>query len=211
VTWSDREAKIEKIRSWTVGPASPQGNDEAAVAILDFWTSDWRALAARLRAGDSGLAPDLFERPILKMGRYLFQLPWVVAMQNNATAAINNLRRLGARRDEAREETRRIEPRVAALFEERNFRVVLNNRLERTNDDDPGEVDLICARDGQLLVLEIKSTYLRRSKRDAWLHRTTTLRKAALNSVARSAQFVQPLHRMRVWCLLLASRQTVGA
>jgi len=46
--------------------------------------------------------------------------------------------------------------------------------------DDPGEVDLICARDGQVLVLEIKSTFLRRSQKDAWRHGTTTLRKAGL-------------------------------
>ena len=36
----------------------------------------------------------------------------------------------------------------------------------------------MCARDGYLLVLEVKSTYVRRSMKDAWLHRTTTLRKA---------------------------------
>ena len=41
-----------------------------------------------------------------------------------------------------------------------------------------GEVDVICARDSTLLVLEVKSTYLRRSQQDAWQHETTTLRKA---------------------------------
>ena len=38
----------------------------------------------------------------------------------------------------------------------------------------------LCARDGTVLVLELKSTYLRRSSRDAWLHSTTTLRKAGI-------------------------------
>ncbi|MBT9495117.1 MAG: hypothetical protein IV107_22830, partial [Paucibacter sp.] len=33
-----------------------------------------------------------------------------------------------------------------------------------------GEVDVICARDGRVLVLELKSTYLRRSQQDAWQH-----------------------------------------
>jgi hypothetical protein len=102
-----------------------------------------------------GLHPELFERPILKMGRLLFQLPWVVAIQNNAAAAINNLRRLGARRPEARDETQRIEERLAKLFEHRGFSVALNYLLQRISEDDPGEVDLICARDGHVLVLEI--------------------------------------------------------
>ena len=44
--------------------------------------------------------------------------------------------------------------------------------------DDPGEVDLIAALDEHLFVIEVKSTFMRRSSRDAWLHATTTLRKA---------------------------------
>ena len=105
-----------------------------------------------------------------------FPLTWSDRMQNNSTAAINNLRRLGARRGEARLETRRIEERLGALFESRGFHVVLN----WIPDDDQlaGEVDLICALDRSLLVLELKSTFIRQSQRDAWLHRTTTLRKA---------------------------------
>ncbi len=180
ITWSDRTSKISNITGWTVSKDFQHGNPKMAEAILDFWTSDWASLASRLRNGEVGLHPELFERPILKMGRYLFQLPWVVAMQNNASAAINNLRRIGVRRAEVRDETRRIEERMAKRFEERGFRVQLNYQPERTTDDDPGEVDLICARDGQVLVLEIKSTFLRRSQKDAWLHGTTTLRKAGL-------------------------------
>ena len=124
-------------------------------------------MAGRLHKSEAGLDPELFERPILKMGRYLFQLPWVVAMQNNASAAINNLRRLSARRAEARDETRQIEERLARRLEDRGVRVQLNYQPKRTADDDPGEVDLICARHGQVLVLEIKSTFLRRSQKDA--------------------------------------------
>jgi hypothetical protein len=180
ITWSDRTSKIANITGWTVSKDFPHGNPKAAEAILDFWTSDWTSLAGRLHKGEAGLDPELFERPILKMGRYLFQLPWLVAMQNNASAAINNLRRLGARRAEARDETRQIEERLAKRLEDRDFRVQLNYQPKRSADDDPGEVDLICARDGQVLVLEIKSTFLRRSQKDAWRHGTTTLRKAGL-------------------------------
>lgn len=190
VTWSDRDAKIRNIQPWTVSKDFPHGHAKAAEAILDFWTSDLGALSERLRGGGQTLNMALFERPILKLGRYLFQLPWLMAMQNNAAAAINNLRRIGARRAEAREETRRIEQRLAQCFEARGFRVYLNYQPPRTADDDPGEVDLICVRDGQLLLLEIKSTFLRRSLKDAWLHKTTTLRKAGLQ-LRRKVEAVQ--------------------
>lgn len=178
LTWSDREDKIANIIGWTVNADSPQGNPLIAAAILDFWTSDWVALSERLRKGESGLHPELFERPILKLGNLLIQLPWLVGLQNNSTAAINNLRRLGARRGEAGSETRRIEERLGKLFEAQGFRVALNWHPPAESYPNAGEVDLICARDGIVLVMEVKSTFLRSSQRDAWLHATTTLRKA---------------------------------
>ena len=177
-TWSNREAKIANMVGWTVTPEHPQGNRRLTEAIVDFWTSDWSKLAKQLRDGAAGLKPDLFERPILKMGQMLVQLPWVVGLQNNSTAAINNLRRLGARRNEARAETQRIETQLAAMMEKRGFKVVLNWHPPVGPDGNAGEVDVICARDGTVLVLEVKSTYLRRSQQDAWQHETTTLRKA---------------------------------
>jgi Holliday junction resolvase-like predicted endonuclease len=120
----------------------------------------------------------------------LVQLPWLVGLQNNSTAAINNLRRLGARRGEAGGETRRIEERLGKLFEAQGFRVALNWHPPAEIYPNAGEVDLICARDGIVLVMEVKSTFLRRSQRDAWLHATTTLRKAG-QQVSRKVSAVR--------------------
>lgn len=178
LTWSDRDAKIARIKGWTVSPESPQGSPRMAASILDFWTSDWASLAAQLRKSPTGLRPELLERPILKFGQSLVQLPWLIGLQNNSTAAINNLRRLGARRREAREETQRIETQLGQALELRGFKVVLNWHPPMEADGSAGEVDVICARDGIVLVLEVKSTFIRKSTREAWLHATTTLRKA---------------------------------
>jgi len=180
ITFSERAAKIESIRPWTVSENFPQGLPKMAEAILDFWTNDLSGLSKQIRSGQSGRIPELHERPMLKMGRYFFQLPWVVAIQNNANAAINNLRRIGARRVEARDETDRIEQRLGKYLEDRGFNVRLNYHPEKSEEDNPGEIDVICALDGHILVLEIKSTYMRRSLKEAWLHKTTTLRKAGL-------------------------------
>ncbi len=180
IIWSDRAAKIARITPWTATVEHPQGEARAAEAILDFWTSDWSVLVERLREGDAALRPRWQERPVLKIGRHLFQLPWMMAVQNNATAAVNNLRRLGARRGEVRDETRRIETRLGALFEQRGFRVLVGHEppADVGDDADAGEVDLLCALEEHLFVLELKSTYQRRSVKDAWMHRTSTLRKA---------------------------------
>ena len=149
-----------------------------AGAILDFWTTDWVALAEKLRKDAEFPVPELLERPILKLGTYLFQLPWHLGLQNNSTAAINNLRRIGARRGESTEEYRRIEERLARQFESRGFTVALNWNPPSDDPANAGEVDLICARDGGVLVIELKSTYISRTQRDAWLHAAMTLRKA---------------------------------
>jgi Holliday junction resolvase-like predicted endonuclease len=177
LTWSRRDAKVTNITGWTVTASEPKGNPRMASAILDFWTYDMVAMAERLQRNEPGLQPHLFERPVLKFGATLVQLPWVVGMQNNSSAAINNLRRLGARRGQARDEARRIEAGIARLLEKRGFRTLLNWVPPR-DVEDAGEVDLIAALDGHLFVIEVKSTFLRRSMRDAWLHATTTLRKA---------------------------------
>ena len=182
LTWSDRACKIARLQPWTASDGHPQGQPYVTGAVLDFWTSDWNTLAERLRTHDPGIAlrPRLQERPILKMGQTLFQLPWMLAMQNNSTAAINNLRRLGMRRTEVREETRRIERRLGHLFAERGFSVLVGHELPvgSAASTDVEEIDLLCARDGSVLILELKSSFFRRSMKEAWMHRTTTLRKA---------------------------------
>lgn len=190
LTWSDRASKVANITGWTVSEAHPQGSARMASAILDFWTYDVAAIAGRLQRGEVGLSPLLFERPVLKFGSTLVQLPWIVSMQNNSTAAINNLRRLGARRGEAREETQRIEFGLARLLRERGFRA-LTNWAPPDESRDAGEVDMIAMRDGHLFIVEVKSSYLRRSQRDAWLHATTTLRKAG-RQLARKVKAVLP-------------------
>lgn len=178
LTWSEREQKIRSIVGWTVCDKSPKGSLPMAASILDFWTNDWLALASRLRSNTSGLVPEILERPFLKLGGYFVQLPWVTGLQNNSTAAINNLRRLGARRGEAQEETCRIERSLGKLFESRGFKVIQGFHPDSEAYPEVGEIDLICTRDGIVLVIEVKSSFRRRSQREAWLHGKTTLRKA---------------------------------
>jgi len=177
ITWSSRDSKVSNITGWTVTPSAPQGSPRMASAILDFWTYDIAAIAERIQRNEPGLQPQLFERPVLKFGKMLVQLPWIVGMQNNSSAAINNLRRLGARRGQARDEARRIEAGLAGLLLTRGFKTVVNWKPPRGMDD-PGEVDLIATLGQHLFVLEVKSTFLRRSQREVWLHASSTLRKA---------------------------------
>jgi hypothetical protein len=193
LTWSEREAKVTKLIGWTVTATAPTGSAKVAGAVLDFWSSDWVELAERLRKRKAGLHPHLFERPVLKLGRYLVQLPWMVATQDNQIGAINNLRRLGARRREALQEARRVELKLAQLLESRGFRVISNWMPPELGLPNAGEIDLICARDGLVVVVEVKSTFFRRTLRDAWLHAATTLRSAGVQLQRKVAYVTRAL------------------
>lgn len=179
MTWAEESQKVERITGWTVCRDYPQGSPLTAKAILSFWTNDLKALSGSLKDQPSLPIPTLYERPFYKIGRYNFQFPWVVAQQNNLTAAVNNLRRIGARRSGRMSETRRIEERLAEQLRLCGFAVEVGYQPERTEQEDPGEIDLICYRDGLLLLLEVKSGYIRSTKHEVWLHRNSTLRKAA--------------------------------
>ena len=193
ITFAEQDAKIERIRSWTVSDTHPQGSKKKAKIILDFWTNDLSVQAKQLRQQGQNLFPELTERPILKIGRYLFTLPWLMFNQDNATSAINNLRRIGKHRKERQAETRRIEIRLAELFESHGFRVVSNYEPPKKFLPDAGEIDLICARDGHLFIFEIKSGYLRKTLKDAWLHKTNTLRKAGLQLIRKKKAVLHEL------------------
>lgn len=180
ITWSSKKDKVARIKAWTVNKSFPYGNQKSAEAIIDFWSHDLKLTAKKLQGEKSPLVliPKLYERPIFKFGKHIFQFPWMVAFQNNSTAALNNLRRIGAARTDTRNETAAIELRLAECFKTRGFTVLFNYHPEKTPEYDPGEIDLVCVLEGHVLVLEVKSTFLRSTKKDAWFHKTRTLRKA---------------------------------
>ena len=178
MTWSELPAKVRRIRAWTVSDEHPAGDADAAKAILQFWTSDLQA-SAQLKQTPNMPTPRLYERPFYKIGRYSFQFPWVAGRQNSLTAAVNNLRRVEQRRPELRGETERVEHELAEALRQRGFRVVVGYQPLCSEEPDAGEIDLLAYLDGVVLLLEVKSGFIRSTPHEVWLHRTNTLRKAA--------------------------------
>ena len=172
LAWADRTEAVRQIAGWLKESDGGSGDMQEAQAVLDFWTIDCRALRRRLRRDPAACpVPRLSERPILGMGDRVFALPWMAVGVDASEAAVNNLRRVGWRRAQAQEETHRIEERLGDLFRRRGFAVAANwTPQQPAGDSDAGEVDLVCARDGGVVVLEVKSTWMRSSQRDIWLH-----------------------------------------
>ncbi|KGK40924.1 hypothetical protein LH51_18315 [Nitrincola sp. A-D6] len=177
MTWSTPLEKAKKIKGWTVCNQYPNGDLDFARSILKFWTYDLKSFSSA-NESHQGVTPRITERPFYRIGDFNFQFPWVNGQQNNLTAAVNNLRRLGARRSEVQAETRQVEQQLAIALQDKGFNVVVGYQPQKA-EDDPGEVDLICHLDGVVLILEVKSGYIRSSEREVWLHKANTIRKAA--------------------------------
>lgn len=176
MTWSTLENKVNGLVGWSMSPEFPQGNKNITKAIIDSWTVDLKELAS----DNATIIPRLNERPYYKIGSYLFQFPWVVGLQNNANSAVNNLRRVGARRKNIQKETNRIEQHVGDLLRQKGMNVVCGYHPKFTEgQENPGEIDVIAYADDVLLLIEVKSGYIRSSQQEAWLHKAGTLRKAA--------------------------------
>ena len=193
MTWSELPDKVRRIRAWTVSDEYPAGDADAAKAILQFWTSDLQALSAQLKQTPNMPAPRLYERPFYKIGRYSFQFPWVAGQQNSLTAAVNNLRRVDQRRPELRSETERVEHQLAEVLRQRGFSVVVGYQPLFSEEPDAGEVDLLAYLDGVMLLLELKSGFIRSTPHEVWLHRTNTLRKAARQLARKKPTILQAL------------------
>ena len=180
ITWSLWKDKIKNIVGWTVTDDFPDGNINAAEAILDFWCLDLEKLSTLLQNSPSNKLQQLTERPIFKMGSHCVQLPWLMSAQVSSLNAVNNLRRFANQRSSLKDETTRIENQLGDEFKRRGFTVLKNFTAKGPRGIEAGEIDLICAIDNILIVIEVKSTFCRTTKSEIFYHRDRTLRKAGI-------------------------------
>lgn len=196
LTWATRSEKARALIGWTVCERYPAGDLTTSESILEFWTLDMQAWAARLRADSRAELPELYERPYLRFGEHLVQIPWLGAYRHTTNASINQLRLRGARRAGLRDETQSIEEQLGELLRARGFHVVMNyHPPRRDGEDDAGEVDVICQCDGHLFVIEVKSTYVRKDFREAWQHKYQTLRRAGVQVAKKCVAVAAALQR----------------
>jgi len=166
------------LRHFTMTAEQPSGSNESASALMAFWGNDLTTSPDLIHRDQRQLKGSFAELPYLKLGDYVFTLPWVLTTQDVPTAVVNNLRRVRPRRPDPRDETSRTEMRLAAQMAEHGFRTVIGFEPADGDGEPPGEIDLIASRDGHLFVFEIKTGYVRQTLEAAWHHRTSTLRKA---------------------------------
>lgn len=178
ITWGGTTEKITRMADWFKTPEHPNGNPLTAKSALEFWSCNAKDFSAQ-NTNQATTKPLLHEKPFIRFGDYLVQLPFFCSETDNFTALVNNLRRYNRFRPELKSETSAAENNLAELLRGKGFSVLVGYEPEPSSDGSVGEVDLICARDGLVLIIEMKTTYVRGKRSEIWLHRNNTLRKAS--------------------------------
>lgn len=192
-TWSEIKSKTSRIKDWYLSEHTSDSREAKAQAAISFWSQNLKTVSDELQSRNKKPIARLHEKPFLQIGKFYFQLPWLMADSNHFNAAVNNLRRLNSRRQELQTETQNAEENLAKSLRALGFKVVVGYKPEKFEDGDAGEIDIICYKDGVVLLLELKTGYVRSSAIEIWLHRNTTLRKAAWQLKRKSARLADIL------------------
>ncbi|MDP5138553.1 hypothetical protein ORJ04_21635, partial [Rheinheimera baltica] len=188
-TWSDLKAKTSRIKDWYLSEQTSDSREAKAQAAISFWSQNLKSVSDELKNSNRKPIAKLHEKPFLQLGNFFLQLPWLMFDSNHFNAAVNNLRRLNNRRPELKTETQQAEEHLADSMRKLGFHVVVGYQPAKTVEDDVGEIDLICHQGGTVLMLEVKTGYVRSSSAEIWLHKNTTLRKASWQLQRKSAKF----------------------
>ncbi len=178
ITWATTAEKIDRMADWFKTPQHPKGNPAAAKAALEFWSCNAQDFLPQ-NANLAITTARFHEKPIIRFGDYLVQLPFFCSDTDNFNALVNNLRRFNRFRPELKYETHAAENNLAETLRAKGFTVLVGYEPPASLEGNVGEIDLICAKDGIILLIEMKTSYVRGQRREIWLHRNNTLRKAS--------------------------------
>lgn len=176
-TFARQEDKIKRMSSWVKGSSNTVKKNKME-QILNFWTCD-------LYSEDHHST--FQQKPFYKIDNFVFQFPWLTAFQNVNTMMINYVRKLHKNRLELKSETDNIELNLAEKFKNAGFNVFCQYQPA---DREVGEIDLIAICENHVIVVEVKSTYIKSSIQEIYEYRNFTLNKAAYQ-LSKKVEFVK--------------------
>lgn len=136
--------------------------------ILDFWSVDLNNYNAK--------KDGYIEKPLYQLDNLIIEFPQRVAQQNIYGGIVNYLRKCHKNRETLKDETSSMEKSLGELFMQKQFKVFYQYM---PNDNSVGEIDLIVVDNQTILVIELKSTFLKTNLKEAYQYQNFTLKKAA--------------------------------
>ncbi|WP_234395900.1 nuclease-related domain-containing protein [Neisseria wadsworthii] len=165
VTFSEKNHKAERMSNWIL-TSSNSVKKKKAEAILDFWSQNLREM----------YKGSFQELPYYQIDNIVLSLPHRFAIQNLHTSVINHFRKLNKNRATLLQETSRMEKQLGDLFKKHGWQVFVQHMPESNN---VGEIDLIVISDKHVLVIELKSSFIKQSIREIYEYQYFVLKKAA--------------------------------
>ena len=178
ITFATQKEKAIKMADWIIEGSGNQKVKEMS-RILDFWSKD-------LRDGSDAFYT---EKSFYKIDDYLFALPWMSAQKNFSTATINTFRKMYKNRASLKSETDLMENNLAGLLAKSKGRVY--SQYE-PSESGVGEIDAIVVTDDKVLIIELKSSYIKSNVKEIYEYRNFVLKKAAYQ-LARKTTYVRDI------------------
>lgn len=176
ITFATQKEKAIKMSDWIVEGGTNKRVREMS-RILDFWSRDLR----------DGSDTFYIEKSFYRIDDYLFALPWMSAQKNFSTAAINTFRKMYKNRADLKSETDLMEQNLAKLLAKYKGEVYSQHvPLE----PGVGEIDAIVVSDYKVLIIELKSTYIKSNVKEIHEYKSFVLKKAAYQ-LARKTNYVR--------------------
>ena len=176
VTFSTHKDKAIKMSDWIIEGGKNKRVREMS-CIIDFWSRDLR----------DGSDVSYVEKFFYKIDDYIFALPWMSAQKNFNTATINTFSKLYKNRANLKSETDSMEQNLAGLLAKCQGRVY--SQYE-PSESGVGEIDAIVVSNDKVLVIELKSTYVKNSVKEIYEYRNFVLKKAAYQ-LSRKSSYVR--------------------
>ena len=168
-TFGKIQDKAIRMGNW-IDAASVEKAQDVMRDILYFWSHD---LSKPIHYRNSTVT----EKPFYRVDGYCFQLPWLTAYQNLNTCLINHMRKLHTNRAELFHETSCMELQLAQLFKQAGFEVYPQYAVNDMSG--VGEIDLIATYKNHVIVIELKSSFIKKTIREIYEYRHFVLNKAA--------------------------------
>ena len=176
ITFATQKEKSIKMSDWIIeGDKSQKIKDMSR--ILNFWAYDLLE--------DNGISYS--EKTFYKIDEYLFSLPWMSARKNFNTAIINTFRKNYKNRSGLKSETDLMEKNLAGLLDRYESRVYSQHE---PSESGVGEIDAIVVTNNKVLIIELKSTYIKKSFQERYSYRSIVLKKAAYQ-LSRKTSYVR--------------------
>ena len=176
ITFATQKEKAIKMSDWIVEGGTNKRVREMS-RILDFWSRDLR----------DGSDTFYIEKSFYRIDDYLFALPWMSAQKNFSTATINTFRKMYKNRADLKSETDLMEQNLAKLLAKYKGEVYSQHE---PLEPGVGEIDAIVVSDYKVLIIELKSTYIKSNVKEIHEYKSFVLKKAAYQ-LARKTNYVR--------------------